>query len=54
LKKKDVQDGKATRNLTVPVALSTTAETDELIRRLQALRAELRYYDDFELRLERD
>jgi hypothetical protein len=56
-KKKDVQDGgkaKATRSLPVPATLSTTAEIDDLIRRLQALRAELRYYDDFELRLERD
>jgi hypothetical protein len=56
-KKKDVQDGgkaKATRSLPVPLTLSTTAELDALIRRLQALRAELSYYDDFELTLERD
>jgi len=52
-KQKDVQDGKATRTITVPAALSTTAEIDNLIRRLQALRAELSDYDDFELRLER-
>ncbi len=56
-KKKDVQDGgkaQATRSLPVPAMLSTTAELDDLIRRLQALRAELSYYDDFELKLERD
>ncbi len=52
-KKKDVQDGKATRTIAVPAVLSTTAELDDLIRQLQAQRDELRYYDDFELRLER-
>jgi hypothetical protein len=56
-KKKDIQDGgkaKAIRSLPVPLTLSTTAELDALIRRLQALRAELSDYADFELMLERD
>ncbi len=55
-KQKDIQDGrvKTSRSIPVPELLSTTAEIDELIRRLQALRAELSCYGAFELRFERD
>ena len=55
-KKKDIQDGrtKASRSVHVPCSLTTTAQLDDLIRQLQMLRAELSYYEDFEVRLERD
>jgi hypothetical protein len=55
-KQKDVKEGKVklTRTLPVPASFSTTVELDDLIRRLQTLRAELSYYENFEVKLERE
>ena len=53
-KKKDVKDGKpkATRSIKVATAVSNLAELEDLIRQLQTLKAELAYYEDFELKIE--
>lgn len=55
-KKKDIQEGKAKteRSIKVPASLSSTAQLEELIGRLQILKAELSYYDEFELKIERE
>ena len=53
-KKKDIQDGKtkAARSIKVSLSLSNTAQIEALIRQLQTLKAELAYYDEFELNIE--
>ncbi len=53
-KKKEIKDGKARaiRSIKVSSCLSSTAQIDELIRQLQTLKAELAYYDEFELKIE--
>lgn len=53
-KKKDIQDGKAkaVRSIKVSFSLSNTAQIEALIRQLQTLKAELAYYDEFELNIE--
>jgi len=53
-KKKNLKEGKEklSRKITVPVALSSAADLEDLIRQLQALKAELAYFDDFEIRIE--
>ncbi len=55
-KKKEIKDGKARaiRSIKVSSCLSNTAQIEELIRQLQTLKAELAYYDEFELKIERD
>lgn len=54
-KKKDIQDGKtkAVRSIKVSHSLSNTAQIEELIEQLRKLKAELAYYEEFELRIER-
>ena len=53
-KKKDKQEGKVktVRSIKVSSSLSNTVQIEELIRELQALKAELAYYDEFELTIE--
>ncbi len=53
-KKKDIQEGniKIERSINVPISLSSTGEIEELIRQLQTLKAELSYYDEFELKID--
>jgi hypothetical protein len=53
-KKKDIQEGKdkAARSIKVSASISNISQLEELIKRLQALRAELSYYDEFELTIE--
>jgi hypothetical protein len=53
-KKKDIQEGKykTSRSIKVSVSISNIAQLEELIRQLQALKAELTYYDTFELKIE--
>ncbi len=55
-KKKDFQGdkNKTARSIKVPVSLSSTAQLEELIRQLLTLKAELSYYDEFELKIERE
>ena len=55
-KKKEIKDGKAKaiRSIKVSSYLSNTAQIEELIRQLQTLKAELAYYDEFELKIEPD
>jgi hypothetical protein len=40
---------KLTRSLTVPAALTTAAQLEDLIRRLQEVKAELALYSDIEV-----
>jgi hypothetical protein len=53
-KKKDIQEGKdkTSRSIKVSVSISNITQLEELIRQLQALKAELSYYDAFELKIE--
>ena len=53
-KKNDKQEGKvrAVRSIKVSSSLSNTAQIEDLIQELQTLKAELAYYDDFELMIE--
>ena len=53
-KKKEKQEGKVrtVRSIKVSSSLSNTAQIEELIRELQTLKAELAYYDAFELTIE--
>ena len=53
-KKKDVQEGKTMgeRSIRIPTSLSSTDQLEEVIRQLQTLKAELSYYDEFELTIE--
>ena len=51
-KEKDTKEGKATRSIKVSSSLSTTVQIEELIGQLQMLKAELAYYDEFELTIE--
>ncbi len=55
-KKKDIQEGKdkAARTIKVSASISNICQLEELIRRLQAIKAELSYYDEFELTIERE
>ena len=55
-KKKDFQGDKIKTawSIKVPVSLSSTAQLEELIRQLLTLKAELSYYDEFELKIERE
>ena len=53
-KEREIRDGsaKAVRSIQVSFSLSNTAQIEALIRQLQTLKAELAYYDDFELTIE--
>ena len=53
-KKNDRQEGKdkAVRSIKITSSLSNTAQIENLIRKLQTLKAELAYYDEFELTIE--
>ncbi|WP_295392468.1 BREX system P-loop protein BrxC [uncultured Thiodictyon sp.] len=53
-KDEDTQEGKEKLNRTirVPLSVSSASDLDDLIERLQAIKAELTYYDEFELRIE--
>ncbi|MDB3898534.1 BREX system P-loop protein BrxC [Gammaproteobacteria bacterium] len=47
---KEGQSQKATRTAVLPGAVTSLTELEALIQQLQALRAELRYYEEFELK----
>ena len=53
-RKEDKQEGKAKaiRSIKVFSSLSNTAQIEDLIRELQTLKAELAYYEEFELTIE--
>lgn len=52
-KKKNIQEGRATaaRSIKLSASISSIGQLEELIKQLQALRAELFYYDEFELKI---
>jgi len=55
--RKDKDNGKgqkATRTAALPEMVTSLAELEALIQQLQTLRAELRYYEDFELKFSAD
>ena len=49
---RQVGEEKAVRSIKISPSLSNTTQIDDLIRKLQTLRVELAYYDDFELTIE--
>ena len=56
-KRKDKEEGKdqkATRTTAMPAVVTSLIELEALIQQLQTLRAELRYYEDFELKFTAD
>jgi len=55
-KKKNLKEGKEklSRTITVPVAVSSVSDLEDLIQQLQALKSQLAYYDEFEIRIEQD
>ncbi len=46
--------GKVNRSITIPASLSSKVQLEDLIHQLETLRAELSYYDEFELKIERE